>query len=82
VEYTPVNLRDLNRFDDGSEVDLAALKAAGLIASARRSVKVLGDGDIDRKLTVRAHKFSMTAREKIEAAGGTAAEIATDGNGS
>jgi large subunit ribosomal protein L15 len=68
----PVNLSDLEqRFDAGAEVDPDSLRAAGL-AKRRHPVKVLGRGEISKKLTVRAHAFSASAREKIEAAGGTA----------
>jgi large subunit ribosomal protein L15 len=70
VEYQAVNLRDLSRFADGATVDVAALVAAGLLKSNRERVKVLGTGDLDRALTVTAHRFSATARQKIEAAGG------------
>jgi large subunit ribosomal protein L15 len=67
----PVNLADLEeRFDAGAEVTPETLKAAGL-AKRNHPVKVLGRGEISKKLTVRAHGFSASAREKIEAAGGT-----------
>ncbi len=67
----PVNLADLDaRFDDGATVDVAAMKAAGL-ATRRHPVKVLGRGELSKKLTVVAHGFSKTARERIESAGGT-----------
>ena len=69
----PVNLRDLDRvFDDGSEVTLEAMIDKGLIKNTRTDVKILGQGDLSKKLTVTAHAFSATAREKIEKAGGTA----------
>jgi large subunit ribosomal protein L15 len=69
----PVNLRDLDRvFDDGSEVTLEALVEKGLIKNTRTDVKILGQGDLTKKLTVSAHAFSATAREKIEKAGGAA----------
>jgi large subunit ribosomal protein L15 len=68
----PVNLADLERkFDDGASVDLAALQAAGLGTRKNVPVKVLGRGELTKKLTVHAHGFSKTARERIEAAGGT-----------
>lgn len=70
VEYRPVNVRDLARFEDGATVDPAALLAAGLIRRPSERVKVLGVGELDRKLTVTAHRFSTSARQKIEAAGG------------
>src|SRR3954451_16954779 len=68
----PVNLRDLDaRFDDGAEVTPDSLKAAGLATRKGVPVKVLAQGDLSKKLTVHAHGFSKSAREKIEAAGGT-----------
>ena len=68
----PVNLRDLEeRFDGGSEVTPDALRDRGLATRRSVPVKILGQGDVSKKLTVHAHAFSKTAREKIEAAGGT-----------
>jgi large subunit ribosomal protein L15 len=68
----PVNLRDLDaRFDDGAEVTPASLSERGLATRKGTPVKILGVGDISKKLTVTAHGFSKTAREKIEGAGGT-----------
>ena len=68
----PVNLEDLDaRFDDGASVDLDALRAAGLGTRKNVPVKILGRGELTKKLTVHAHAFSKTARERIEAAGGT-----------
>ena len=68
----PVNLRDLERrFDDGAEVTPATLAAAGLATRKAVPVKILGQGDVTKKLTVHAHGFSASAREKIEGAGGT-----------
>jgi large subunit ribosomal protein L15 len=67
----PVNVSDLEaRFDTGAEVTPESLKEAGL-ATRRDPVKILGKGEISTKLTVRAHAFSATAKEKIEGAGGT-----------
>jgi large subunit ribosomal protein L15 len=67
----PVNLDDLDkRFDSGAAVDLAALQAAGLATRKGIPVKVLGRGELSKPLTVHAHKFSKTARERIESAGG------------
>jgi large subunit ribosomal protein L15 len=67
----PVNLRDLDaRFDDGAEVTPASLKERGLATRKDIAVKILGQGELSKKLTVHAHAFSKTAREKIEAAGG------------
>jgi large subunit ribosomal protein L15 len=72
----PVNLRDLDRvFDDGSEVTLEGLVEKGLIKNTRTDVKILGQGDLKKKLTVTAHSFSASAREKIEKAGGTATAL-------
>jgi len=72
----PVNVADLDeRFKSGAEVTPESLRAAGL-AKRRHPVKILGRGEVSRKLTVRAHAFSATAREKIEAAGGTCEVIA------
>ena len=67
----PVNLRDLDRFDAGTDVTPEVLKQAGLIGSVRKDVKILGTGELSKKLAVSAHGFSRTAREKIEAAGGS-----------
>jgi large subunit ribosomal protein L15 len=68
----PVNLRDLEaRFEAGEEVTPEALKAKGLIRSIRKDVKLLGVGELTKKLTVTVHGASATAREKVEAAGGT-----------
>jgi large subunit ribosomal protein L15 len=68
----PVNLDDLEaRFADGASVDLEALRNAGLGTRKDVPIKVLGRGELTKKLTVHAHGFSKTAREKIEAAGGT-----------
>src|ERR671915_1631361 len=74
--YTaPVNVRDLDRFDDGAEVTLEALVEAGLIRNTRVDVKILGQGDVKKKLSVTAHFFSASAREKIEAAGGSVTQL-------
>ncbi len=68
----PVNLDDLERrFDDGAEVTPDSLRSAGLATRKDVPVKVLGRGEVSKKLTVQAHGFSRSAREKIEAAGGT-----------
>jgi large subunit ribosomal protein L15 len=71
--YTqPVNLRDLEaRFDAGEEVTPESLKAKGLIRTLRKDVKLLGVGDLTKKLTITVHGASATAREKVESAGGT-----------
>jgi ribosomal protein L15 len=68
----PVNLRDLEaRFETGAEITPEALVTAGLIKNTKTDVKILGSGDLTKKLTVTAHGFSKAAREKIEAAGGS-----------
>jgi large subunit ribosomal protein L15 len=68
----PVNLRDLERvFDDGAEATLEAMVEKGLIKNTRTDVKVLGQGELTKKLAVTAHSFSASAREKIEQAGGS-----------
>lgn len=69
--YAIVNLTDLNRFDDDSTVDEAALIEAKLIRGKYAGVKILGTGELTKRLTVSADKASATAREKIEKAGGT-----------
>ena len=74
-EYAEVNVKDLNRFEDGTEVDLGVLLAAGLVGKQLDGLKVLGNGELNRKLTVKAEKFSKSAVEKIEKAGGKAEVI-------
>ena len=72
----PVNLRDLERaFDDGATVDVEAMVEKGLLKNTKTDVKVLGDGELTKKLTVTAHTFSAAARDKITAAGGTATAL-------
>jgi len=71
VEYIPVNLEALNRFDNGAKVDEAALRATGLANGRLPRIKILGSGELEKKLTVSAHAFSASARAKIEAKGGT-----------
>jgi large subunit ribosomal protein L15 len=74
-EYAVVNLSDLERFDNGATVDEAALRQAGLVKGQNDGVKVLGNGKLSKKLTVSATKFSATAKQAIEAAGGSVQEI-------
>ena len=74
--FAPVNLEALNSFDEGSVVDVAAIRGAGLANGTWDGIKILGDGDFGKKLTVKAHAFSASARAKIEGAGGTC-EIVT-----
>ncbi len=70
AQVVSINLSDLARFDAGSNVDEAALRAARLVQGRKVSIKVLSEGELTKKLTVSAHKFSKAAIEKIEAAGG------------
>lgn len=71
-EYAIINIDDLNRFEEGVEVTPEALIEAGIVkrSKAKSGIKVLGNGEITKKITVKAHKFSESAVEKIEAAGG------------
>ncbi len=69
-EYAVINVEDLNRFDEGTVVTPDLLKEQGVVKNLKDGLKVLGDGDLKVKLTVKAHKFSRTAEEKIAAAGG------------
>ena len=74
-EYAEVNVKDLNKFDEGATVDAAALIEKGIVKKALDGVKVLGNGELQKKLTVKAAKFSKSAAEKIEKAGGKAEVI-------
>lgn len=74
--YLPVNVEALNVFEDGARVDEPALRALGLAKGRADGIKILGDGELHRKLTVCAHAFSATARAKIEARGGTCEVVA------
>ena len=72
----PVNLRDLDRvFEDGDTVDIEALVEKGLLKNTKADVKILGTGELSKKLAVTAHSFSASAREKIRAAGGSATAL-------
>lgn len=75
VVYIGVNVNVLNTFDADSEVTPETLRAAGLANGTYDGIKILGVGELDRKLTVTAHAFSASARSKIEAAGGTCNEV-------
>lgn len=75
TEYAEVNIDRLNRFEDGTEVTPELLVQTRIIRDVRDGVKVLGNGELERRLTVRAHRFSRQAVEKIEAAGGKAEVI-------
>ena len=69
-EIVGINVSALNRFDDGSEVTVETLIANGIVSNPRDGVKILGNGELTKKLTVKANAFSAGAKEKIEAAGG------------
>jgi len=71
VEYSVVNVVELGNFEPGAMVDTEALIAMGLVKNDTQPIKILGEGELDRALTVRADAFSETAKTKIEAAGGT-----------
>ena len=75
VNYAIVNVAALNKFEDGAVVDLEALIAAKLVRKELDGLKVLGQGELTKKLTVKATVFSATAKEKIEAAGGKIEEV-------
>jgi len=75
IEYSTVNINKLNIFESGSEVTPEKLAAAGLVKSLRNPIKILGEGVINLPLSVKANKFSATAKAKIEAAGGKVEEI-------
>ena len=70
-DYAIVNLDTLNRFEDGTEVTPALLIETGIVSKEKAGIKILAKGNIEKKLTVKANKFSSTAKEAIEAAGGT-----------
>ena len=71
TEYSIINLRDLDRFDDGATVNNETLFELGMIKKVDNLVKILGDGDLGKKLDISVEKISKSAQEKIEAAGGT-----------
>ena len=75
TEYTTVNVKDLNRFEAGTEVTPELLAEVGMIKQVKDGVKILGDGELNVALTVKADKFTNSALEKIEAAGGKAEVI-------
>ncbi len=74
-EYSPVNIEVLNRFEDGTEVTPTLLISTGVVKDAKDGIKILGRGQLERKLTVKAHAFSKSASAAITAAGGTAEVI-------
>lgn len=75
TKYTAVNISELNGFEDGAVIDADALKAAGIIKKSLDGVKILGRGELEKKLTVNAAAFSESAKRKIEEAGGKAEVI-------
>lgn len=74
-EYATVNVGSLEGFQDGAVVNLESLRAAGLVRQSKNGLKILGTGELTRKLTVQAVRFTGSAREKIEKAGGKAEEV-------
>lgn len=74
-EYAIVSLSDLNRFEDGTEVTPALLVENGIVKNEKSGIKVLGNGTLEKKLTIKAHKFSSSAAKAIEEQGGTSEVI-------
>lgn len=74
--FTTINIDRLNAFSDGETVDFETIKSKGLISPEGDMLKVLGDGELKKKLAVTAHRFTASARKKIEAAGGSVKELA------
>ena len=70
-EYAVLNVKELNDFEDGTEVTPELLTQKGLVKKGKDGIRILGEGELSRKLTVRAHHFSESARQKIEKAGGS-----------
>lgn len=75
TEYTILNVDDLNRFDAGTVITPELLREAGMVKQVKDGIKILGEGTLEKGVTVKAHKFSKTAIEKIESAGGKAEVI-------
>ena len=75
TDYAAVNVERLEIFEDGAVVDVDALKAAGIVKKEMGGVKIMGNGELTKKLTVKAAKFTASAKEKIEALGGKAEVI-------
>ena len=74
-EYDIINLDELNKFEDGAEVSLEVLREMGIVKKSKDGLKVLGNGTLEKKLTVKANKFSASAKEQIEKLGGKAEVI-------
>ena len=72
VEYAVVNIEKLNKFEDGTEVTPTLLVESGIVKNEKDGIKILGNGELKKKLTVKANKFSASAKSAIEAAGGQA----------
>jgi len=75
TKYAAINVEELNRFEDGAVVDAAAIKSSGIVKKTFDGIKILGRGELTKKLTVNAAAFSASAKEKIEKAGGKAEVI-------
>ena len=75
MEYAVINLEDLNAFEDGTVVTPALLSETGMVKQQLSGIKVLGNGNLEKKLTIKAHKFSKSALEKINESGSTAEVI-------
>ena len=75
TEYTTLNVKDLNRFEAGTVVTPELLKETGMVKQVKDGINILGDGTLEKGITVQAHKFTKSAIEKIEAAGGKAEVI-------
>ena len=71
VEYETVNVSQLNRFDDGTVIDIQLLKSVGLVGGTKKPLKLLGHGELSKKLTLKVNKASAGAKAKVEASGGT-----------
>lgn len=79
VEAYPINVSTLDKiFDAGATVDIDALRAKGLVPKLAEHIKILGEGELTKKLTITAHRISETARSKVEAAGGTVTLVETE----
>ena len=78
VEYTPINISQLERFPEGSEVTPDLLLKTGLVRNKRHPIKLLGNGQISRPLNIQVHKFSQSAQQKVEAAGGKVVQVGDD----
>jgi large subunit ribosomal protein L15 len=74
-QYAVVNLDKLNGFSDGTVVTPKLLRSVGIVKNVKDGVKILGDGELEKSLTVKAHRFSKSALDKIKSAGGEAVEI-------